>query len=396
MRILFLTTHNLATNPRLVKEMRLALDNKYSVEVICFSFDNWSSKYNNSLLDEFSAVKFHIISATRKPFIPWLTSVLLEKFSRLCFKIFRNLPISLIAFGVSRRSLLLERRLKDVTIPDIVVAHNPGSLWATLKAKQRFSCKIGFDVEDYHPGEGNNRLFQSLSARILELSLPKMDYVTFASPLIQSAVSEIVDSRGKNWKTVLNYFSSPEFSRPISIEGPLKMIWFSQHIDAGRGLELIFPVIKMVGFNYELHLVGNLNKGFYQRELLENSNIVVHSSMSQNQLHDFLKEFDIGLALEDSANINRDICLTNKILSYLQAGLFILATNTKAQSQLLKEYNNHGIIFKNSVLSLKMELESIALKINSIRERKNERYESFLEKNWESESAILLNLWDIK
>jgi len=45
-------------------------------------------------------------------------------------------------------------------------------------------------------------------------------------------------------------------------------------------------------------------------------------------------EYDIGLATEVSATLNRDICLTNKIFTYLLAGMPVLATDTSAQSEM--------------------------------------------------------------
>ncbi|MBS1756688.1 MAG: hypothetical protein JSU03_05375, partial [Bacteroidetes bacterium] len=54
MRILFISTHNLATNPRLVKEIELALANGFSVEVVCFIFRNWSYAINEQMIERLS------------------------------------------------------------------------------------------------------------------------------------------------------------------------------------------------------------------------------------------------------------------------------------------------------------------------------------------------------
>ncbi len=58
-----------------------------------------------------------------------------------------------------------------------------------------------------------------------------------------------------------------------------------------------------------------------------------------------MSDFDIGLAIEDpTADENRNICLTNKIWSYFQAGLYIVATNTLAQQQFMQLFEQHGCI----------------------------------------------------
>ena len=44
--------------------------------------------------------------------------------------------------------------------------------------------------------------------------------------------------------------------------------------------------------------------------------------------------YDVGLSLEQTTPHNRDLCLTNKIFTYLLAGLPILCTPTRAQQAL--------------------------------------------------------------
>lgn len=58
-----------------------------------------------------------------------------------------------------------------------------------------------------------------------------------------------------------------------------------------------------------------------------------------------LADYDEGLAIEvESNDYNRQICLTNKIFSYLQSGLYILATNTPAQEQFMTSHHKNGMM----------------------------------------------------
>lgn len=110
--ILFISTHNLASNPRLVKEMQLALDNGFTVEVICFRFRNWSYAINHRLLDSFRAraVKFHCIEAGKEGGMGWFFSVLYEKYYRLAARIYKLKGYKL-AMAVSRRNYLVGKQL---------------------------------------------------------------------------------------------------------------------------------------------------------------------------------------------------------------------------------------------------------------------------------------------
>lgn len=394
-KILFLTTHNFATNPRLVKEIRLAIHNNFKVEVICFEFNNWSYEFNQQLKKEFTeaGVVLHLLQAGRKPFIPWLRSVVSEKTARL---LSHFLPVNqqILANAVSRRSRLLVAALKKIKNTDWVIGHNPGALWPTLVASEKLNCKAGFDVEDYHPGEGHQEHLQKLTRKLMQRVLPTMNYVSFAAPLIREAVKSDLGKEGNHWITVLNYFPAAEFIAPAKIDGPLKLVWFSQNISNGRGLEYILPVLQNFSEEMELHLFGNLDDSFYESHLKQLGNVIVHNPLPQKDLHKILSQFDVGLALELAVDKNRDLCITNKILAYLQAGLFVVASNTSAQKKYLQLYNDNGI-----AVDIKNEddTESVIQKLvnnkEQFRTEKLLRFQNFDGNNWKKESVRLVENW---
>ena len=388
--ILFISTHNLATNPRLQKEIKLALSNGFKVSVICFEFNNWSKQINDGLLKELSAVNWIILSSGRTAFLPWLQSVFAEKLSRFLGK--TGLPMSKtqLASAVSRRNYLLLKALQNVESPDLVVGHNPGALFATYYAAHKFRCRAGFDVEDYHPGEGSNILLQELCKKLMQKILPEMDYVSFAAPLIREAVKSDLGAEGENWITVLNYFPADEFKEPVKTEGPLKMVWFSQNIAARRGLEMILPIIKKRTGEVELHLFGNLDANF-EPALQGIENIKIHGPLPQKSLHQQLCHYDIGLALEPSKDRNNDLAVSNKLLTYLQAGLYVLASNTAAQEKIGEIFPAHCSIFIKD--ELEAAIKKLLLNMEMIRADKRQLYETFQTINWDSENKRLLNCW---
>ncbi len=392
--ILFITTLNLPSNPRVVKEIKLALLNSYSVEVICFEFDNWSKGLNEKLKIQLENVKIITIPAGRNPFFSWITSVIEEYVFRFFGK-YISLPIPLLSQAVSRRSNLILKALKQVSQPDRVVGHNPGALWPTVFASERFQCAAGFDVEDYHPGEGNDLNMHFLTKELMIRTLSKMDYVSFASPLILEIVKRDLNKDISNSFTLLNYFPAEEFKKPVILNsGPVKLVWFSQNINSGRGLEFILSYLQHDFNNIELHLIGNLNPDFYETSLKLIPNIIIHDSMSQKSLHQKLGDFDIGLALEPAKDENSDLAISNKMLAYLQAGLFVLASNTNAQESYLNELPNHGICFDYKINDLGIVLDKLIADIDTIRVNRVIRFTDFKNKNWENESLRLLEEWN--
>ncbi|RYE20799.1 MAG: hypothetical protein EOP42_26890 [Sphingobacteriaceae bacterium] len=154
----------------------------------------------------------------------------------------------------------------------------------------------------------------------------------------------------------------PQITNNQSIEvcKTVKLIWFSQYIGFGRGLEYVFTALNEIqNFDFELHIIGFLSpevSDFIQKKIFGTnifSKIKIHSPLPPDQLISFINQFDIGLAIETGQPLNRDICLSNKIFSYIQAGLAVLATNTTAQKQLLSTYPTIGKLYdKNSTAAL--------------------------------------------
>ena len=110
---MFITTHNLATNPRLVKELQLALSLNYKVSVICFEFDNWSKQLNEEIKSRFNDIEFYCIDAGRKNIFNWFSSVAEEKIYRFLGKYF-SLSDARLSQAISRRSNLIINKINNI------------------------------------------------------------------------------------------------------------------------------------------------------------------------------------------------------------------------------------------------------------------------------------------
>jgi hypothetical protein len=99
---------------------------------------------------------------------------------------------------------------------------------------------------------------------------------------------------------------------------------------------------------------------------------------------------DIGLALESkTADFNRDICLTNKILAYAQAGLYIFATDTFGQRDFLNALNyKAGQIIASDLSTTFSNFDPSLLDF----ENKMERWEHAISFSWEKEQQKLVKL----
>lgn len=392
--ILFLTSTNLAANPRLMKELKLARANGYSATVIQFSVGNWSDGMTNELQQQFTAVKFIQLSALRKPFFSWMLSTVLQKLCSIP-------PIGLrtnwmLSFSTGKRSFLLLKQLKKMTEKyEWVIAHNPAAFYPALWYGKRTGAKIGIDVEDYHPGETNNAKDADSIKKLMQAILPSATYCSYAAPLIAAEVQKDIPGMTNKQLTILNGFDAAEFNEPLAAtDEVLRLVWFSQNIDAGRGIEEVLPVVQQLYPAVELHLVGQLNHSFEEKFMQNKTGIVIHEPMPQKKLHHFLARFDVGLATDIPVNRNRDIALTNKILAYAQAGLAIAAMHTLAQDEFLSNSNLLYVQMENKAESIRTALESLYKMKQNAELNKQKQFETGRLYAWQKLSQPLLTIWE--
>jgi glycosyltransferase involved in cell wall biosynthesis len=391
--LLFITTLSLSANPRLYKEILCAHDAGHKLHVICFRLGNWTDAQDEEKIGALPDVRFTRLSATRKPFIPWLLSSLFEQAARRLSTRFRHPFID--AFAAGKRAFLLEMALRRCkSSPDWVIAHNPAAFMPAKRFADRKGSRIGFDVEDYHPGEISDPRLSASMRRLMCRTLKGADYVSFAAPLIRREVARDMGGEEVGWMTILNWFPAREFSTPAAEDtGPLRLVWFSQMVTARRGLELVLPAIKNAGKRVELHIFGLPDPAFTETHIEQASNIFLHGPVRQSELHQRLAAFDIGLAIDVVADRNRELAITNKILTYLQAGLYLAVSETEAQRAFMMDYPEHGMLFRPDSEVWVRLLQALVEQQSYIRDRRTARYNAMRPQGWEYVSKALSDKW---
>jgi hypothetical protein len=394
LKFLFLTSSNLASNPRLLKELELAVELGNKCDVIQFRLGNWSDVITENIKLNFETVNFIDLDARKNRFFKWFLLSILERALRLVN--YKFLCDRLFAYSLSKRSIQIDLCLIKISKEyNWVICHNPPTFCPAKLFCQRTGSSLGVDIEDYHPGETGNIFSSVLMIRLMNAVLPFADYCSFAAPLIQKAVTDDLVLPLKSGFTVHNGFKMGEFDLPRRLSrGKLKIVWFSQNISLGRGLELFLIELQLFTQYYEIHLIGDLSTDF--KMFLKNNeieNVFLHQPMPQPQLHKFLIQCDIGLAIDPPVNRNRELALTNKLFAYAQSGLYIVAIKAQGQYEFLLnsglshvalEYNNEEINNCFKVLSkfLKSGLFS-----------KHEQYELGRKYCWENERGYLSKIW---
>ena len=127
---------------------------------------------------------------------------------------------------------------------DLTILHLEPALWAGTRLIRR-GMRIGVDIEDWYSenrpagpaARRESRYLRGLEQRILRAAA----YATCPSRAMAEALSKAYQVPLP--EVVYNSVPSLRKTVPVAPGGPLRLVWFSQTIGPGRGLEDLFPAI---------------------------------------------------------------------------------------------------------------------------------------------------------
>ncbi|TAF74507.1 MAG: hypothetical protein EAZ53_08990 [Bacteroidetes bacterium] len=390
--IVLISSGQPSVNPRLVKEADALSSFGYKVFVIYSFWTNWAWYSDINL---FENARWIPILGGGSPFekIEFLITRIRFKIFNLMAKFLTfNLGIAEIAKG--RAYIELLRKTKSIKA-DLYIAHNLAALPIAVKAAKLYHAKCGFDAEDFHRQEVTDDKYSfdyKINKYLEDKYLKQLDYMTAASPLIAKEYKELYPQL--NPVLINNVFSIkyPKNTKFVIPNSPLKMFWFSQTIGIGRGIE---DVIKAIGLLQDttiiLSLLGECNEKtkillieLAYLNSLEKSQLLFIDPVQPEEIFEIASGHDIGLALEQHTPFNRDICLTNKIFTYLNSGLAVIASETSAQKQFMED---------GDVEKLAEIINDFYYNRDSLNICKSEALKLSEEKyNWEIESKKLIEI----
>ncbi|RFZ95605.1 hypothetical protein D0C36_08835 [Mucilaginibacter conchicola] len=399
-KIVIITSGQPALNPRLVKEADALTEAGHKVVVIYAYWNRWGHLFNQKLLEEKS---WTTICAGGNP----ETNKVIYTLSKIVYKLstlFTRLTgkMWLAEWAIGRPAPFLMRAAAKQTA-DLYIGHNLAALPATIKAAKKQKQPCGFDAEDLHRYEVSsdpNHPDVILKSFIEDKYLPQLDYLTVSSQPIGSAYQQLFPLSAP--KIVRNVFpksdiTPPPLNRPNM---PIRLFWFSQTLGSQRGLQDIAGALaKLSRERFELHLLCDqpaYTLSFKKELIACGINIFFYDPLPADQIVAFASQFDIGLATEPGFSINNDFALSNKLFTYLQAGLFIIASATTAQKAFIEQYPDVGSLFQSGNIQALITLLS-ALEDNPVTIKTGQAASIKLartELNWEAEKLVFLSATD--
>lgn len=396
-KIAIFTTGQPSTNPRMVKEYQALKALGYQVNVFYSYWQNWACTADQKMFASNDIVREDFILIGGSPFTNKCIYFATKTFYKIT-KLIHHQTGLLSNFALSRTTYGLIYIAKK-TKADLYIAHNNGALPAAVIGAKKNNAKCAFDAEDFHRGEYKDQN-QKPCADLIAIEnkfLPLCDYVTAASPLIAAAYKNLYS---KLFVEVINNVFSLAFLQQIKYNNDesLSLFWFSQTIGPNRGLEKFVKALNKLPADYkvDLYLMGQISKGFdvVLSNLSERKNIYFLKTVSPDEIFVEAAKYDIGLCIEEPYFINRDICLTNKIFTYLLAGNCILFSDTKAQKLFWQQNEEIGFLFSNGD---QRQIAAILYDLYQNRDKIFKAKKASLElahtkMNWEMESMKLVKL----
>ncbi|MCR8560175.1 hypothetical protein KXD93_21160 [Mucilaginibacter sp. BJC16-A38] len=399
-KVTFITTGQPTTNPRLVKEAELLKALGYDVHVIYCFYQAWAEKYDLEIVSRNPGMYTICGGHPENDKLHYFKTRLRQKICSIIFK-FINWPG--IAENAINRTYEEAKSVARLQRSGLYIAHNLGALPVAVIAAGHNKAKVGYDAEDMHSGQFISEQDDGyrLNKYIEEKYFTKIDYFTAASPLI-----------AENYKNVYRYLEPTVINNVFPKTGkvivrnpdesaPLKLFWFSQTVGPDRGLEQVIEAIGLSKRYILFELLGHCSatylayiKDFAKNKGLGEDQLKIHKAVSPEGILKIAAGFDIGMASETGSPLNRDICLTNKIFTYLQCGLCILASDTRAQTLFLEQYPLSGQLYnKNDPRTLATLLSMYDKDRYLLFQTKKFNYALGQDKlNWEHESLQFIKL----
>lgn len=349
--ICLVTTGQPSTNPRLVKEADALVSAGFTVSVVGAHWAEWADATDRALLAtrRWTCTLVDWRRASR-PGLFWTSRIRHALARRLAGTVTADWAELAAIHRVGPELARQARRSKA----DLFIAHNIGALPAAMAAAGG-RVPVGFDAEDFHSGQLTDRdaTRRALTQRIERRYLPRCAHVTAASPGIADAYARSCGIARP--RVVLNVF--PLADRPSTPKGPatgrLQLYWFSQTIGPDRGLE---DAVRAMGLlpadSTELHVRGTWQAG-YERALrglaaqagLAADAIVHHGPSDPSEMVRLAARHDVGLALEPPVSENNDILWSNKVFTYLLAGLPVALSRTTGQTLLASQLGPASVTY---------------------------------------------------
>ena len=246
---------------------------------------------------------------------------------------------------------------------DLYLAHNLPSLPLAARAARERGAMLGFDIEDYHLDEDSDdtrdALGVELKTYLMRKYLPRCDYSSATSEAMADAIVRALPVARP--LVIYNVFPlweaggvpAPADRRraPGAPATGYSAYWFSQVIGLDRGLQDVIRALARLRVRVDMHCRGRISEPT-RRALMDladslgvASQLHFHAPVHFTKLAAEAARFDLGLAVEQPLNVNKQVTASNKLFVYLLSGLAPVVTDVPGQREVMDAVGECGVVY---------------------------------------------------
>ena len=372
MNIVIVSGIQIINNPRVKKEADALAEAGNNVIVIDAIFTSKSKELTKDILEGAKWINSPVIDLTDGK---RLTRILFF-YARVKLKLLRLLKAILNietpgSLGYFVKPMYYKAKKLNA---DLYIVHLEQALWSGVRLIEN-GYRVAVDIEDWYSEDGliEDRRYRptKLIKKYESFLLKKCCYSTTTSCALADTLSNVYHCARP--EVVYNSYDDVKKKEKCNYNLGIKpnkspsIVWFSQTIGPGRGLEILIKALNELNSAFQLNIIGNAREG-YKESLLSIANDVTKSKInfyqqvSQSILQDNLRNHDIGYCGELSDCLNHDLTISNKLMEYLRTGLAVIATNTKGQMEVQYKLPESVFIFNQNDVDQLVQLLDKLLK----------------------------------
>jgi glycosyltransferase involved in cell wall biosynthesis len=360
-KVVIVSGFPVSQNPRVVKEADALAKLGYDVHVLSAIYNKKQIQHTESILQG-RLWNIHYVAHQCGD----LSQQVRWQFNRLYNRLIRQLPLA-PEYRLRRtihNSVASLASLALALDADFYSLHNEPSMFVASELTKR-GLPFAFDLEDWHSENhvyGTDpsvyQILKELEASVFSTA----QFVTTTSNVLASAIADFY--RCPKPHVIYNSFpDTGQVYQPVVESDFLHICWFSQTVGRGRGLELLCEAISRVKQNFKVSIRGNIYDCAFAEELMHrlgsaaNCELSLLPLCSHSELEQWIPSHHVGFASEIPHCLNRDLSITNKMLQYMQSGLCVVATDTRAQLEVADAGTGIHVVSNRDVTSLMQCLE---------------------------------------
>ena len=350
-RVCILTPGQIGSNPRVVKEAQALHDAGFDTTVIATRMLDGVEPRDQSLMRR---IEWRLERIDLRSRWQWRLRRAAQLAARHLYAVSRSGRHADLGFS-PYVPVLTKAAMR--TPADLYIAHYPAALPAAAIAARRFGARYAYDAEDFHlgdwPDSKEHDLDRALVHAIEGRTLAGCAYISAASPGIADAYAEAYGIARP--EVILNVFplaQAPPGATPrgMAVPGP-SVYWFSQVIGPNRGLECAVRAIGLARSKPHLYLRGTARSAFVEALLTMAAEagaagrVHILTPDEPDEMERLAARYDTGLVAETGETASRRVALTNKLFTYLLAGVPALMSDIPAHRAFAAETGTQANLF---------------------------------------------------